>query len=118
MQEHYWQYIDGNELLRIPAALDALTTKTISMLTTDVKNQKLVGAIRETTEEALNRLNVGASTLAKMSNAIWGILLASDEKAKLFAGDPHYQIVEATNRIYGQGDFAGGSHTYHGGAFE
>lgn len=35
LQGQYRQYIHGNELLIIPAALDAVTTKTISVLKTD-----------------------------------------------------------------------------------
>lgn len=47
MHSQYQQYISGNELLTIPAALDAVTTRTISLLATDVKTRKLVGVSRD-----------------------------------------------------------------------
>lgn len=55
--EHYSmmqeKYIDGNVLLTIPEALDAVTTKTISLLITDTKTRKLIRVSRETTKEVL-----------------------------------------------------------------
>lgn len=69
-------------LLTVSSAQEAVATKTISLLTTDVKTRKLVGVSRETIEEALTSLNIGASVLTKQSNTMSDILLASEEVAK------------------------------------
>lgn len=50
-------------------------------MTIDVITRKLVEISKETTEDALNSLNIGDNVLAKRSNVIWDILLDSDETA-------------------------------------
>lgn len=82
MQEHFCDYISDNVLLTILSALEAVATKNISLLTTDVKTRNLVGVSRETIEDALTSLNIDASVLTKQSNAMLDILLASEEVAK------------------------------------
>lgn len=65
MQEHFCDYISNNELLTILSALEVVATKTIYLLSTDVKTRKLVGVSRETIEEDLTSLNIDASVLTK-----------------------------------------------------
>lgn len=43
MKEDYRDFIQGNELLTIPEALNAVTRRTISLLTSDIKTRKFVG---------------------------------------------------------------------------
>lgn len=54
----YEESFRENEFLTIPEALDAVSTCTISLLTSDVKTRKLIGVSRETMEEALKALNI------------------------------------------------------------
>lgn len=56
------------------------------MLTSDVKTHKLIGVSRECMEEALKVLNIHPKILARRSNALWDLLLASEEQAKTLAG--------------------------------
>lgn len=82
MHEHYRGYISGNELLTVPSALEAVTTRTSALLTTEgVKSRKLVDVSRKTVEEAIKSLNIGARILAKRSN-----VTATEEDAKKLAG--------------------------------
>lgn len=53
MQDHYWEIISDNVLLAVPSTLEAVASKRLSLLVTDVKTRKLVRVSRETTEEAL-----------------------------------------------------------------
>lgn len=82
MQEEYHDFINDNELLTVPEALDAETTRAISLLTLDVKTRKLVSVSREVVEEALKCLKIVLNILAKRSNAMCDIQLTSEEKAK------------------------------------
>lgn len=52
-----------NEFLNIPEALDAVSTRTISLLTSDMKTRKLIGVSRESMEEALKALNISLKVL-------------------------------------------------------
>lgn len=89
IQDKYKEYISRNELLTIPSALEVMATRTISLLITDDKTQKLIGASRETMEETLKCLNIAAKLLAKCSNAMWNILLVSEVAGKELAGSIH-----------------------------
>lgn len=66
-------------------ALDAVNARIISPLSTDVKSRKLIGVRKETMEKALNSLSIKPKVLAKRSNAIWDILLATKQEAKQLA---------------------------------
>lgn len=48
----------------------------------NVKTCKLVGVSKEDIEEALKCFKIVLKILAKYSNAMWDILLASEEEAK------------------------------------
>lgn len=80
MKDEYRDYIKGNELLTIVEVLNAVTTRTISLLTSDVKTRKLIGVSREAVEEALKYLQIVPKILAKRSNVMW------DLEAKKLAG--------------------------------
>lgn len=41
----------GNEFLTLPETLEVVTTKTISVLTTDVKTRRLINVNKDTMEE-------------------------------------------------------------------
>lgn len=77
LREEYSSFISGHELLTLPIAMEAMTMRTISLLTTDVKTWKLIAVSRETMKEALKALNTGAKVLARRSNAMWDNLLAT-----------------------------------------
>lgn len=53
LKSKYEELIKGNEFLTIPEALNTVNTRTIFLLTTDVKSLKLIGVSRE---EALKTL--------------------------------------------------------------
>lgn len=74
---------NGNEFLTIK---EVIKPRTLSMLTSDVKTHKLIGVSRECMEEALKVLNIHPKILARRSNALWDLLLASEEQAKTLAG--------------------------------
>lgn len=58
LKEKYEESIDCNELLSILSVLETVATRTVSLLTSDVKCWKLTGVSREIMEEALNTLNI------------------------------------------------------------
>lgn len=78
LQERYASCTNGNELLTIPEALEAVTIRTISLLTTDVTTHCLLGVSRDTMEAPLKGLQIQIKMLAKRSKAIWDVLLASE----------------------------------------
>lgn len=88
LQEKYASCNKGNEFHRIPEALEAVTTRTISLLTTDVKTQRINGVSRDTMEEAHKSLQIQPKVLAKVSAALWDILLESEEEAKKTPKNP------------------------------
>lgn len=100
LKEKYESYIKGNEFLTIPEAVDAVKTRTIFLLAIDVRTQRLIGVSKETLEEALKSFKIGPKILARMSNALWDILLATVEEAKKLAGS-----TLATNSVRLQTDY-------------
>lgn len=64
----------------MPAALVAVTTRTISLLTTDVKTKKLIGVSMEILEETLKSLNIAIKVLAKRSNAMWDTIIGDKDE--------------------------------------
>lgn len=70
----------------MPSVLKTVETRTISLLTVDIKTRKFIPVNREPMEEALKALNISAKVLARRSNACWDILLAIEEAAKALAG--------------------------------
>lgn len=100
LKEKYESYIKGNEFLTISEAVDAVKTRTIFLLAIDVRTQRLIGVSKETLEEALKSFKIGPEILARMSNALWDILLATVEEAKKLAGS-----TLATNSVRLQTDY-------------
>lgn len=86
LKTKYEEYVMGTDFITIPEALNAVMTRKISLLTSEVKSRKLIGVSREMMEEALKTLNVAPRMLARRSNALWDILLADEEEAKKLAG--------------------------------
>lgn len=64
--------------------VEVISTKIISLLTTNIKSRKLISVKRDGMVEALKSLNIGVKVLARRTNAMWDILLVSEEKAKSF----------------------------------
>lgn len=60
--------------------MEVSTTRTLSLLTADVNTKKFVAVTRHMMEEALN---IGAKVLDRRSKAMWDILLATEEIAKI-----------------------------------
>lgn len=76
-----------NEFLTIEEAFMAVKKKTVSLLTSDIKSRKLIGVSRETMEEVLKVLQISPKVLARRSNAMWDILLPTEQDAKQIAGN-------------------------------
>lgn len=74
-----------NEFLTIPDVLSTVNTRTISLLTTNVKSRKLSGISRKTTKEDLKSLKIIPKVWARRSNAQWDILLVTKQEAKQLA---------------------------------
>lgn len=60
----------------------SVATRTISLLTADVNLRKFIAANMEVMEDALMALNIAAQVLAGRFNAMWDILLVTEEAAK------------------------------------
>lgn len=50
--------------------MEAITTRTISLLTPDAKTRKFIAVTRDMIEEALKALNIETKLLARKANAI------------------------------------------------
>lgn len=57
LKERYEEFTRGNEFLKISKAIDAVKTRNISLLTTDIGTLRLIGVSRETIEEVLKSKN-------------------------------------------------------------
>lgn len=86
LEAKYKHFTKGNKFVTISEALDIVATKTISLLTTDVKTLKLIGITRERMEAGLKNMNIKPKMLAKRSYAIKDILLATEEEARQLTG--------------------------------
>lgn len=61
IQDHCWEIISGNELLKVPSTLEAVATWTLPPLTTDINIRTL---------ELLKGLIFAATVLAKRKNIL------------------------------------------------
>lgn len=86
LQEKHALKTKVNEFLTIFEALEAVTTKTIFLLTIDVTTRQLFGDSRDIIEETLKSLHIQPEVLARSFIAMWDILLAFEEEAKKLAG--------------------------------
>lgn len=96
--------ISDHEHLPEPSVMEAITTRTIPLLTADVKMRKFIAANREMMEETLKALNIGAKVMGRRSNAMWKILLATKGNCKSIGQqDTERQVSQTANRIHGHG---------------
>lgn len=65
----------------------AVNTKTIFLLTTDVKTRKLIGGNKETMGGSPKNLKIDAKVFSRRNNDMWDILLAAEDSAKSLAGN-------------------------------
>lgn len=65
LQSKYNEYLRSDEFLTITEALDAVNSKTISLLTTDVRTRRLIFVSRETMEEDQKNLKIEAELLSR-----------------------------------------------------
>lgn len=93
-------------------------------MTVDVKTQKYIAVNKAIIEEALKTLNIGEKVLARRSNAIWDIVLATEEAAKIMSRQlTHNQDIKTANgKCHEQQEdpdyFRWGAHVvHHGGSF-
>lgn len=77
LKEKYKDFISDNELSAMPSVMEAVTTRTMSLLKTDVKSRKLIRVSRDVMKETLKSLNIGAKILARQTNTMCDILLAT-----------------------------------------
>lgn len=85
-ESQYENFVSDNELIPVPSLLETVNTKIISLLTTNIKSSKLIGSSREIMEDALKCLNIGTKVLTRRSNAMWDILLQTEDVAKVLTG--------------------------------
>lgn len=78
--------MERNEFFTIREAVNAVNSRIISLLTANVKSQKLIGVSRGSMEGALKSINVAPNVLARRSNAMWDILLGTEQEAKQLTG--------------------------------
>lgn len=86
LKEQFENFEVANDLLLVPLLLEAVTTKTITMLIMDIKTCKLICVNREIMEESLKSFNIEAKVLAQHSNVMWDVLLQIEDAAILLAG--------------------------------
>lgn len=84
--EKYEQYTKGNELLTIQEALNEVNIRIISLLTSDIKSENLIGVSRENMEESLKALNITPCILIRRSRALWDLLMKSEQEVKDLGG--------------------------------
>lgn len=82
LRDEYSSFIFSHELFPMLQVIEAVAARTISLLTADVKLRKYMAVSREAMEEAIKE----AKVLARRSNAMWDILLVTEERAKSLAG--------------------------------
>ncbi|CAE1178303.1 unnamed protein product [Acanthosepion pharaonis] len=61
-REELKEFIAKDELVPMPSVMETVATRTISLLTVDIKTRKFIPVNREPMEEALKALNIGAKT--------------------------------------------------------
>lgn len=86
LEKQFSSFLNGNEILAVPYLMEMANTPTISLLTMDLKMCKLIAVNRDVIEEVLKILQISAKILARQSNAMWDILLATEDAAKSLAG--------------------------------
>lgn len=86
LQKQYASYTNANELLTIPEALEAVTIRTVSLLTTDVTAHSLLGVSSEMMEAEIRGLHIQMKMFSKHSKVIWDVLLASEVEANILGG--------------------------------
>lgn len=77
----YEKYLQGDEFLTIPEGLGAVNAKVISLVTSDIKNRRLIRVSRDSTEESLKSIKITPRILAR-SSAMWNLRLGPEEEAK------------------------------------
>lgn len=85
LKNQFGSFINGNEILPAPSLIETVNARKISLLTTDVKTRKLIAVKREVMKEALKNLQISAKILARCSNAMWDIVLVTEDAAKSLA---------------------------------
>lgn len=64
-KESYGKFISGNELIGSTTEDIAVNTRTITLLTTDVKKRKLIGVSKELMAESLKSVSIRAKILVQ-----------------------------------------------------
>lgn len=66
----------------MPSLLEAVNTRIISLLTSDIKTCKLISVNSEIMEEAIKNQNIETKILTRRNRAMWDIVLATEDAAK------------------------------------
>lgn len=111
LRKEYAYFISGNELIALSSLMEAIATRTISLLTADAKTRKFIAVTRDLMEDALKVLNIGAKVLARISNAMWDIVLALEETVEALAGSL------LTTKCFSRMEYMGTRKTRMGGTF-
>lgn len=83
-QEKYGPFTNDNEFLTIPEALEAVSTRTLSLLINDIVTRRLIGVCKDTMKEALKSLQILMKVIARRSDAMWDILLACAKSCQAY----------------------------------
>lgn len=86
-------------------------------MTADVNMRTFIVVNREMMEEKLEALNIGARVLARRSNAMWEILLATEKAAKALTGGVHTTKTLRLQTGYMGPGKPGLPYVHHGGPF-
>lgn len=85
----------------MPSVTEAIASRNISLLKADLKTRTFM-AVREAMEEAINALNIGAKLLARRSNVMMDILLATEKVARnIRLRCSHYQDIHLQTEYIG-----------------
>ena len=85
--EKYADYFKEGEILPISELVEAVESKTLSFVVTELLTRKLAGLKKETFEEVLKTANIPSRYFCRRSFATWDVLLPSEKVAKRLASN-------------------------------
>lgn len=78
----YRQYIEGAEIKPVPGAWEAIEDRVLSLIISDMPENRLLGMKKEDMAGLLHKLNIPVLYLYQRSYAMWDILLPTKEDAE------------------------------------
>ena len=93
----YAKYFKENEILPIPELVQAVESKTLSFVITDLKTRRLTGLKKETFEEVIKNAGIPGKYFYRRSFATGDVLLPSEEIAKKLATKKKTTVQRSTS---------------------